>query len=133
MKCNEIKPLKDNLIAIEKFPRPKNQRNIRQLGKINFHLELIPGAAIILELFYNLLLKNVKFEWSQKCESNFNKIKKYLCSQPILAIFDPKLPIYIFTDASKEGVGAILKKQQQDNSLKSVFYYSKKLLLSQKN
>ncbi|CAB3234337.1 unnamed protein product [Arctia plantaginis] len=131
---NLIRPLNDNLVAIRKFPIPQNQKNIRQLlGKINFYLKYIPNASIILEPFHNLLRKNVQFEWSQKCEDSFNKIKQYLSSEPILAIFDPTLPIYIFTDASKEGVGAILKQPQKDNSLKPVFYFSKKLTQSQKN
>lgn len=131
---NLIRPLNDNLIAITSFPKPQNQKNIRQLlGKINFYIKYIPNASIILEPFHNLLRKNVHFEWSQKCEESFNKIKQYLSSEPVLAIFDPKLPIYIFTDASKEGVGAILKQPQKDNTLKPVFYFSKKLTASQKN
>jgi len=58
---NEIKPMKDNLIAIKKFPRPRNQKNVRQfLGKINFHLKFIPNASSRLEPLHNLLRKTYR-------------------------------------------------------------------------
>lgn len=121
---NTIRPLNDNLTAIKKFPKPQTQKNIRQLlGKINFYLKFIQNASAILEPLHNLLRKNVRFDWSRECEISFDKIKQCICADPILAIFDPSLPIYIFTDASKEGVGATLKQPQKDNLLKPVFFF----------
>ncbi|CAB3259990.1 unnamed protein product [Arctia plantaginis] len=130
---NSVRPLKDNLISIRNFPTPKTQKNIRQfLGKINFYHEYIPRNAIILDPLHNLLRKNEKFLWSEKCEESFNQIKRYLCSQPVLEIFDKDLPIKIFTDASLEGIGAILKQTQLDGKDKPVAYFSKKLNEHQK-
>lgn len=54
-------------------------------------------------------------------------MKNLLCSQPVLEIFDQNLPIKIYTDASLEGVGAILKQTQPDGTEKPVAYFSKKL------
>lgn len=130
---NSVRPLKDNLISIRDFPTPKTQKNIRQfLGKINFYHEYIPRSSIILDPLHNLLRKNEKFVWSEKCEESFNQIKRYLCSQPVLEIYDKNLPIKIFTDASLEGVGAILKQTQLDGKDKPVAYFSKKLNEAQK-
>lgn len=130
---NSVRPLKDNLISIRNFPTPKTQKNIRQfLGKINFYHEYIPRSTIILDPLHKLLRKNEKFVWSEQCEESFNKIKTYLCSQPVLEIFDKDLPIKIFTDASLEGIGAILKQTQLDGKDKPVAYFSKKLNESQK-
>lgn len=130
---NSVRPLKDNLVSIRHFPTPKTQKNIRQfLGKINFYHEYIPRSAIVLDPLHNLLRKNEKFVWSEKCEESFNQIKNYLCSQPVLEIFDKDLPIKIFTDASLEGIGAILKQTQLDGKDKPVAYFSKKLNDSQK-
>lgn len=55
-----------------------------------------------------------------------------LCSQPVLEIFDKDLPIKIYTDASLEGIGAILKQTQEDGTEKPVAYFSKKLNETQK-
>lgn len=106
---NTVRPLKDNVISIQKFPTPTTQKNVRQfLGKINFYNEYIPKSSIILDPLHKLLRKNKKFKWTEECEKTFNEIKKLLCSKPVLEIFDPNLPIKIHTDASIEGIGAAL-------------------------
>lgn len=130
---NCVKSLNDNVIAIRNFPTPRTKKHIRQfLGKINFYQEYIPRSTIILEPFYNLLRKNIEFKWTKICQDNFEKIKDYLCSDPVLAIFDPTIPIYIYTDACLQGVGAILKQRQTDGTIKPVFFFSRKLTESQK-
>jgi len=130
---NSVRPLKDNLISIKNFSTPKNTKNIRQfLGKINFYHQYIPKSAIILNPLHKLLSKNEKFVWSKDCEKSFDEIKKLLCSKPILEIFNNNLPIKIFTDASLEGIGAILKQEQENGEDKPVAYFSKKLNESQK-
>lgn len=130
---NSVKPVKDNLISIKNFPVPKTQKNIRQfLGKINFYHKYIPKSAVILDPLHNLLRKNQKFVWSEECQKAFDTIKNLLCTQPVLEIFDQELPINIYTDASLEGVGAILKQIQPDGTEKPVAYFSKKLNDAQK-
>lgn len=130
---NCIKPLNNNVLAIKNFPIPRTKKNIRQfLGKLNFYLQYIPKSAVMLEPFHNLLRKNVEFYWSKKCQESFEMVKGYLCTGPILAIFDPTAPIHIFTDACLDGVGAVLKQPQLDNTLKPVFYFSRKLTNYQK-
>ncbi|CAI6344779.1 unnamed protein product [Macrosiphum euphorbiae] len=114
---NSIRPVKDNLVSINNFPVPKTQKNI---------------SAIILDPLHNLLRKNQRFVWSIECQKAFENIKKLLCSQPVLEIFDKDLPIKIYTDASLEGVGAILKQTQLNGKEKPVAYFSKKLNAAQK-
>lgn len=130
---NSIRPLKDNLVSIRNFPTPKSQKNIRQfLGKINFYNKYIKDNAIILDPLHNLLRKNQQFTWTEDCKASFDRIKDLLCRQPILGIFDPKLPINIYTDASLKGIGAILKQPQMDGEDKPIAYFSKKLNDAQK-
>lgn len=130
---NTVTPIKDNLISIQSFPVPKTQKNVRQfLGKINFYHKYIPNNAIILDPLHNLLRKNQEFRWTQDCQKAFNTVKNLLCSKPILEIYDRNLPINIYTDASIEGVGAILKQIQADGTERPVAYFSKKLNGAQK-
>lgn len=125
---NSIRPLKDYLPAVKNFPVPKTRKNIRQfLGKVNFHHKFLPHSAIILDPLHNLLRKDVKFIWSAECQESLKKIKTLLCSEPILNIFNPELQIYIYTDASIKGVGAVLKQQGKNGDSKPVAYFSKKL------
>jgi len=45
---------------------------------------------------------------------------------PLLAIHDPKKTCYLYTDASKLGLGAVLKQEQQDGKLHPIGYFSVK-------
>lgn len=133
IKNNTVTPLKDNLIAIKKFPVPKTKKNVRQfLGKINFYGKYIPNISVILDPLHNLLRKEQNFIWTEKCQESFDTIKKLLCLKPILEIFDPELPIHIYTDASIQGIGAILKQPQKNGEEKPCAYFSRKLNDSQK-
>ena len=62
------------------------------------------------------------------CQLAFDDLKMCLCTQPILQIFDSKKKIYICTDASKYGIVAILKQEDENGYLHPVSYFSKKLL-----
>ena len=125
---NGIKPAKDNLKAIREFERPKNKKNVRQLlGKVNFYYKYIENACEKLEPLHNLLRKNVEFKWNSDCEDAFENIKSYLCSAPILSIYDQSRPVFIYTDASGVGLGAILKQPQDDGLLHPVAYFSRRL------
>lgn len=130
---NSVRPLKDYLTAVKNFPVPETRKNVRQfLGKINFHHKFVPHSAIILDPLHNLLRKDVKFVWSTECQESFDNIKTLLCTEPILKIFDPELPIDIYTDASIKGVGAVLKQNDENGYSKPVAYFSKKLTETQK-
>lgn len=123
---NTISPLKDNLISIKEFPIPNTQKQVRQfLGKINFYNKYIEKSSILLDPLHNLLRKGEKFVWSKECNESFESVKLLLCSKPVLSIFDKNLPIYVYTDASIKGIGAILKQQQENGEIKPVAYFSK--------
>ena len=125
---NSVRPAEDNLKAIRDFERPKTKKNIRQLlGKVNFYYKYIENACRLLEPLHNLLRKGSEFNWTDDCERAFRNIKDYLCSSPILRIYDPNKPVIIYTDASGDGVGAILKQPEEDNFLHPVAYFSRRL------
>ena len=57
----------------------------------------------------NQLLKiDEPFEWSTEREESFQELKKFLLSPPVLTVPDPDYPFEIHTDASDQGLGAVL-------------------------
>ena len=73
------------------------------------------------------LKKGIEFNWSIECQKVFESIKEYLISKPILCIYNKNKECYLFTDASKVGIGAVLKQLQEDNLLHPIGYFSRKL------
>ena len=125
---NGVRSAKDNLKAMRNFARPTNKKNVRQLlGKINFYYKYIDNASENLEPLHNLLRKTTNFKWTDECETAFKKIKNLLCSEPILSIYDQDKPVFIYTDASGVGLGAVLKQTQADGLLHPVAYFSRRL------
>jgi len=72
--------------------------------------------------------KGKKFEWAEKCEEGFNKLKELLTSTPILKITDPHKEFVICTNACNEGLGGVLT---QDGHV--IAYESRKLKIHERN
>jgi hypothetical protein len=78
------------------------------------------------------MAQDVPWEWTHETESAFRLLKKKLVSAPILGYPDPTLPYILDTDASQEGVGAVLS-QIQEGVERPIAYYSKTLAPAERN
>lgn len=52
--------------------------------------------------------KGIPFCWGNEQERARREIMEHLTSEPVLAIYNPGLPIEVHTDASSIGYGAVL-------------------------
>ena len=52
-----------------------------------------------------------KVEWSEAQEKAYQTIKSYLTSEPILCLPDPAKTYFLRTDASNNGIGAVLMQR----------------------
>jgi hypothetical protein len=55
-----------------------------------------------------LLKKEVKFHWSDKCEEAFHTLRNLLTTAPVLAQPDCTKPFDVYCDASGTGLGCVL-------------------------
>jgi hypothetical protein len=80
------------------------------------------GFSKIAHPITSLQKKGTKFEWTLKCENNFNMLKELLTSAPVLNIVDPNESFVVCIDACKEGLGGFLMKMDMslDMSPKSL-------------
>jgi hypothetical protein len=58
-----------------------------------------------------LLEKNAKFIWSEKCQANFEELKKRLTTAPVLILLDLSKSFSIYCDASHQGIGCVLMQE----------------------
>lgn len=80
-----------------------------------------------------LLRKDTVFDWSEKCEASFNKVKNVIISPKVLMPYDPKMQLVMATDASPEGLGAVISHRMPDNSERPIAFASRSLSKSEKN
>jgi hypothetical protein len=60
----------------------------------------------------NLRRKDVKWDWNSDCEGAFKALKAALCAAPVLAYPTRDDPFILDTDASNDGIGAVLSQKQ---------------------
>ena len=69
--------------------------------------------------------KKTLVEWNDECQEAFNRLKQ-LCSQtPILTYANYKKPFKLHTDASENGLGAVLYQKQDDGTDHVIAYASR--------
>ena len=129
-----LKPTSSHITAIQEFPVPKDIKALRQfLGLASFYRRFIPNFARIADPLHKLTRKNVPFEWSSPCQTSFDVLKSKLVVSPVLAYPDFSMDFCIDTDASAQGLGAILSQTQNDGARHPVAYASRALSPSERN
>jgi len=80
----------------------------RFLGSVGYYRRFIEGFSKIVMPLTQLTKKGEAFVWTEKCENNFQELKKRLTTSLVLALPDPTGHFVIFCDASKMGLGCVL-------------------------
>ena len=71
--------------------------------------------------------KTNEIEWTDKCEEIFCKLKEICSDTPILACTDYNKCFKVHTDASEQGLGAVLYQDQDDGTTRVIAYASRNL------
>lgn len=117
---------KEKINIILNAKAPTNVKQLQQfVGFPNYYRKLIEGFANIAAPLYNLMRKDVKWEWTKECQDAFDTLKQCMVSQPILRHPDPNKEYFLYTDASNEAMGAILSQKDDDGREHPIYYASK--------
>ncbi|KAA0032714.1 DNA/RNA polymerases superfamily protein [Cucumis melo var. makuwa] len=95
--------------AIVNWERPMSATEVRSfLGLAGCYRRFIEDFSRLALPLTALTRKNVKFEWSDKCEQSFQELKKRLVTAPILALPATGKNYVIYCDTSRLGLGCVL-------------------------
>ncbi|XP_047543258.1 uncharacterized protein K02A2.6-like [Vanessa atalanta] len=84
----------------------------------------LPSTAVFAD---DICITDVKWVWTHKCDKAFIKIKELLSSAPVLANYDPELPLILAVDSSAYGLGAVLMQRGADDRERPVSCASRAL------
>ena len=128
-----IHPFKGKVEAVKAAPNPKNLTELKAyLGLLTYYGKFLPNLANVLAPLYQLLRKDVKWNWGDQEQQSFNKSKEMLTSTALLVHYDPTKPLVLSCDASQYGVGAVLS-QVYSGEEKPVAYASRTLTKAERN
>ena len=127
-----VKPDPAKVSAIHNMPRPTNKQGVQRfLGMITYLAKWMPGLSEKSAPLRKLLQDKVKWEWTPHHEKSWSWLKEMGISSPVLQFYDPSKATKISTDASQDGLGAVLL-QLHGEDWKPVSYASRALLDAEK-
>ena len=113
--------------AVTDMPQPTDKKAVqRALGMVNYMGRFVPNLAAKTVALRQLLQSNTEWSWHQTHDKEWKEIKDILSTEPVLVFFDPSKKTRISTEASKDGLGAILL-QDHDGDWKPVAYAARSM------
>lgn len=127
-------PSGKHLEAIRNLQQPKNQAELlssyHKFAWLNRHVK---DFAVIAAPLTDLLKKKAKWDWSEQHIQAWTRLRDNLLKSPILCKFDPKKKLYLATDCSNIGLGAVLYHLDSVGNMRVISYLSHKLTSNEKN
>lgn len=106
-----IKPNPAKIEAIQKFPIPRTNREIKSfIGLLSYYRKFIPDLAKLTKPLTECLKKGRKITLDDRYVKAFETCKNILMNDPILQFPDFSKPFILTTDASNIALGAILSQ-----------------------
>ena len=132
----------DKIKAVTEWPQPTTVTEVRSfLGFVSYYRRFIPNFSKVAKPL-NQLLQNLegspsqekKFNvyWGPEQQEAFEALQRLCTESPVLAYADFKAPFILHTDASGEGLGAVLY-QVQEGRQRVITYASRSLSKREKN
>jgi hypothetical protein len=123
--------------GVRDMPVPTNVKEVQKyLGIVNYYRTFIKDFSKIAAPLYRLERKDTEWEWRSEQQNAFIKLKNSLMEAPVLVMPDYTKPFTIQTDASTEGIGAVLSQVHIHNNKsmdKPCAYASRSLKEAEKN
>ncbi|KAI3678914.1 hypothetical protein L6452_38218 [Arctium lappa] len=98
--------------AVMDWESPKSASEIRSfLGLAGYYRRFIQDFSKLASPLTMLTKKSVKFDWGAKQEEAFQTLKQKLSSAHVLSLPDGAEDFFVYSDASKMGLGCVLMQR----------------------
>ncbi|KII75178.1 Transposon Ty3-G Gag-Pol polyprotein [Thelohanellus kitauei] len=123
----------DKCKAVQDWSVPTSRNQLQQfLGLASYYRKFVNNFARICLPLYELLKKEVRYKWTNKCQEAFDYLKEALTSPPILAYPDVSKRFLLDTDASGDTIGAVLSQESNEGE-RVIAYASRNLSKTERN
>ncbi|RVW62953.1 Retrovirus-related Pol polyprotein from transposon opus [Vitis vinifera] len=118
----DIEVDKAKVELIVKLPSLTTVKGVRQfLGHARFYRRFIKDFSKLSKPLCELLAKDAKFIWDERCQKSFDQLKQFLTTAPIVRAPNWQLPFEVMCDASDFAIGVVLVQEKMGRSFVIVF------------
>jgi hypothetical protein len=117
----------EKVAAITSWLPPTTRRHLQRfLGFANFYRRFISDFAGVARPLYDLTKKTAEWNWTDRCQEAFERLKRCFAMAPALKIYDWEKPAVVETDSSDWSAGGTLLQEGDDGEVHPVAYFSAK-------
>ena len=113
---------------------PKCVKDVQKfLELVNYYHWFIKGFATVARLLYNLVKKDKKWDWMERQERVFKKLKEWFTKEPVLAAPNINKKMRMEVDISDYTMEGVLSMECKNGLWRPVAFLSKSLNETERN
>ena len=122
----------EKIKVIRGWPQPTTVHEVRQfIGLRGFYQQFVEGFQAVAAPLTAMFKADFEWEWTAVHQASFDKLKQAMISATHLSAIDPRKPYHLYTDASKDCVGATLAQRcargKYKGHLRPIAFMSRKM------
>ena len=113
--------------VVTSWPAPTSLTETRSfVGLCSYYRRFVQDFAKVAAPLHELTKNNVRFQWTDRAQEVFERLKQALTTPPILTMPNDEGEFCLDTDASERSIGAVLSQKQGE--LERVIAYASRSL-----
>ena len=129
-----IKMEEEKVKGVLDWPTPKCVKDVQKFLELaNYYRQFIQGFATIARPLHDMVRKDKKWEWTERQEEAFRKLKERFTNEPVLAAPDLNKKMRMGVDVLDYITGGVLSMESEDGRWRPVAYLSKSLMETKRN
>jgi len=129
-----IKMEEEKVKGMLDWPTPKCVKDIQKfLGLANYYRQFIESFAFIARSLHNMVKKNQKWDWTERQEKAFRKLKDQFTKELVLAAPDLDKKMRMKVDVSNYAMEGVLSMECKDKLWRPVTFLFKSLNKMERN
>ena len=122
----------EKIKVIRGWPLPTTVHEVRQfIGLCGFYQQSVEGFQAVAALLTATFKADFEWVWTAVHQASFDNLKQAIINAAHLSVIDPRQPHHLYTDASKDCVGATLAQRcthgKYKGHLRPIAFMSRKM------
>ncbi|GFS74708.1 retrovirus-related Pol polyprotein from transposon 297 [Nephila pilipes] len=118
-----VKTVPEKIKAVVGWPRPETVHELRSfLGFCTYYRRFVRNFSTIARPLHKLTEAKSNLNWTEDCQKSFNSLKQALTTSPVLTYSRTDEDFILDTDASNEGIGAMLSQKIGNEECVTVYF-----------